>query len=141
MRRRLSKTLAVLALLLATGAVAQESEDADDPIAALSDLTIDCAKPTAFDPLFDLSAAGTVEGAEDSEALAKANEDAFLKCPRQFLAALKDQPRTTQDGVLNYFGLSHPPSQLGEELRKWKNHPQVGPLVRSRFTALLETKP
>lgn len=135
------RTPLFLALLfLAATAAAQDSEDKGDPIASLSELTIDCAAAASFEPLFDLSASGTVEAPEDSEALARANENAFLKCPRQFLAALKDQPRATQDGVLNYFGSGHPPSQLGAELRKWKNHPQVGPLVRSRFTAFLEAK-
>ena len=126
--------------LLAGAAFAQESDEPGDALEEAIAAPIECGQPSSFDPLFEIAASGTVEGAEPSEMLAEANENAFLKCPKAFLLALAKQSRETQDGVLNYFGLRHEPTDLGRILRTWKNDPQVGPLVRTRFTALLDAK-
>lgn len=128
--------LAPILLLLAFGAAAQDEDD--EALARVQETEIDCKNPESFTPLFELAASGTIEGTDSSEELADANEAAFLKCPYPFLLALKNQARETQDGVVTYFGIRHPPPELGQELKKWKNHPQVGPLVRSRFAGFLD---
>jgi len=95
--------------------------------------------PGSFKALFAL-ADGTT-GADSSEALSEANENAFLKCPIDFLIALKQEPESRRERIVNLnFGVMHEDWELGAILARLLNHPEVGPLVKAHFMDYVNAK-
>ena len=80
-------------------------------------------------------------GAASSEALSEANENAFLKCPIEFLGALKQEPEPRRERIVKfYFGLMHDDWELGAILGRLLNHPDVGPVVKAHFMDYVNAK-
>lgn len=117
------------------------TESQERAIAEVSESALLCNSPSGFEALFHVSGSGEITGAHTSEELSELNEDVFLKCPLDFLLALMAQSEATQASVLNaYFGIRHPPWELGAELRKWKDHEDVGTFVRENSGGYLESE-
>ena len=129
----------LLLLMLAVGCSGAQSHD--EQYAAIDRASASaskCKSSSVFDELFLLAASGKVTGVHTSEELSLANENAFLRCPYEFLLALKAQPEAAQTAVVNqYFGIRHAPWELGKELRKLQENDMVGDLVRTRFSGFL----
>ena len=95
--------------------------------------------PGSFKALFAL--ADPTAGADFSEALSEANENAFLKCPIDFLIALKQEPLPRQERIVKlYFGVMHEEWELGAILGRLLNHPEVGPVVKAHFMDYVNAK-
>lgn len=72
-----------------------------------------------------------------TEDVSEAIEDAFIQCPKPFLLALQQQSITTQNSILNYFGIVHPPWELAKILFKFEKDPQVGTFVLNNFGSMI----
>lgn len=93
-----------------------------------------CEPTSGFNQLFELSVSSKFTGAHHEEQLTQANEDAFLKCPHEFLLSLQSQPTTVQKTVAaRKFGLFHTRLELGTVLKEWQDSPDVGSFVRTHF--------
>ena len=127
----------ILAASLTNGET-QSLEWQEEAIANAEASAVRCNSVDDFVPLFRLAASREVSGSHTSEELSEVNENLFLKCPLNFLLALQAQSDATRASVLElYFGVRHPPWELGSELRKWQDHRDVGQFVRREFQGFL----
>jgi len=130
-----------LAPLLLAATQIYASEPDWDKLDAAEKKALECASEASFEPLFSLSASYEFSGADPAEELSEANENVFLRCPVEFLEALKVQPPETQKRLIRfYFGVRHEPWELGAILTKLKDHPSVGSLVSKEFKGYLQAK-
>ena len=97
--------------------------------------------PGSFKALFAFAGSDDSTGADFSEALSEANENAFLKCPIEFLSAFKQEPEPRRERIVKfYFGLMHDDWELGAILGRLVNHPDVGPVVKAHFMDYVNAK-
>ena len=134
------RNLVFLVLLSAGGSAASEEPDWD-ALSRARNTALECVSPASFAALFALASSGTYSGADPSEALSEANEDAFLRCPVKFLQALKQQPPSTRSTIIDfYFGIMHEPWELGAILGRLQHHPELGEWVTIDFAEYLRAK-
>ena len=105
------------------------------------EVALKCASPDSFSALFALASSEDFTGADSQEALSEANEDAFLRCPIEFMQGLKQQPPNVRSKIIKiYFGVAHEPWELGAVLNRLQHHPEVGGFVKKEFGGYLHAK-
>ncbi len=128
----------VLAMLCSVSLLASERDWVR--LGEIADKAKTCNE-SSIDLLIDQSVGADTLGADESQALSEANEQAFLNCPIPFLRSLNARSNAGQERLVQLrFGTFHDPWVLGSVLRRLVNHPEVGALVRSRFALYLEAE-
>lgn len=130
-----------LALLsIATSAMAQEPDW--KTLSHAKEVALQCASSSdSFSVLFALASSSSFTGADAQEALSEANEDAFLKCPVEFMLGLKMQPVDVRSKIIKfYFGVHHEPWELGAVLARLQQHPDIGNMITTEFGSYLRAK-
>ena len=129
----------VALLSVATSVAAQEPDWG--ALTRAKETALQCASPNSFSALFALADSDGFMGADSQEALSEANEDAFLRCPIEFLQGLKQQSPSARSKIIKfYFGVHHESWELGAILNRLQKHPEVGDLVKREFGDYLRAK-
>ena len=128
----------LLLVALATATPDEPLEDYEVLLDAAEQQSLGCEN---FDALFAMTADARMHGTHPGEELAAANEQAFLRCPIEFMRGLNAQPAPTQQRVANHFGLQLEPWVLGAILAKLRANAEIGPLIEREFRSFLESEP
>ena len=131
----------VLVALLSLITLAAAQEPNWDALDRAEEAALHCASPDSFSALFALADSDSFTGADSQEALSEANENAFLRCPIEFLLAFKQQPPKVRAKIIKfYFGVRHEPWELGAVLNRLEQHPELGEMIRTEFGGYLHAK-
>lgn len=102
---------------------------------------IECSNSQSFNKLFEFASSSDISNVSDQEILSVINENAFIKCPKEFLTNLKNQSKNIQTKVISrYFGIVHAPWELGNILNRFRNDPALGDFVKTEFSGFLKAK-
>ena len=134
------KGFILIALLSVVPSVAAQEPDWG-ALDRAKETALQCASPDSFSALFFLADSDGFTGADSQEALSEANEDAFLRCPIEFLQGFKHQsPKVRAKIIKFYFGVRHEPWELGAVLNRLQQHPELGEMIRTEFGGYLRAK-
>lgn len=134
------KRFILIALLsVATSVAAQEPDWG--ALTRAKEVALQCASPDSFSALFALANSDGFTGADSQEALSEANEDAFLRCPIEFLQGLKHQSPSVRAKIIKfYFGVHYEHWELGAVLNRLQKHPGLGKMIKTEFGGYLRAK-
>lgn len=135
------KVVAILAIL----GLSYVASAADEPdwaaLGRAKSTALKCASPASFSALFELASSDQFNGADASEALSEVNEEAFLRCPVEFMEGFQQQSPQLQTRIAtHFFGVMHEPWELGTVLGRLQHHPKLGGLVKKHFGAFIRAK-